>query len=105
MEKRRSPSIQRSIKEIGDKDFRVRILGTIVDKDDDKNSAILDDGTGKIVIFLPSNSNIKEGKLVRVIGKIVRREKPEMEVEIIQDMSKLNLRIYEQVNYICEKLR
>lgn len=105
---RRLPARERSIKEITSEDYRVRVLGTIVDVDETNSSALLDDGTGRAVILFADPEQFysaKEGKRVRVIGKARREEEVEIEVEIIQDMTKLDLGLYEQVRYMDEKLK
>jgi RPA family protein len=109
MEKqRRLPAVERNISEIRPEDYRVRILGTVVDRDEVTNSAMIDDGTGRIIAYFPTGEDFslaKEGRLVRVLGKIRKGENIEMDVEIIQDMEKLDIGLYEQVKYVSEKLR
>lgn len=106
--RRRLPSIERSISEITEEDFRVRILGTVVDRDDVGNSAMIDDGTGRAVAFFATPEDFaiaEEGRLVRVMGRVRKEENIQIDVEVIQDMSKLDLGLYEQVKYVSEKLR
>ena len=105
--KKRLPGKERQIAEIIREDYRVRVLGTIIDIDEANSLALLDDGTGRATILFADPDQfeaVKEGKLVRVIGKVRMEGEIEIEVEIIQDMSKLNLGLYEQVMYIEEKL-
>lgn len=104
---RRLPSKEKSIKEISEQDFRVRVLGTVVDRDEVNNSVMIDDGTGRATLLFADPEQLgiaREGKLVRVIGK-VRKDENAIEVEIIQDMSKLDIGLYEQVKYISEKIK
>ncbi|MDI6654408.1 MAG: hypothetical protein QME59_00795 [Candidatus Hydrothermarchaeota archaeon] len=104
---RRLPSKEKSIKEISEQDFRVRVLGTVIDRDEVNNSAMIDDGTGRIAALFADPEQLaiaREGKLVRVIGK-VRKDENAIEVEIIQDMGKLDTGLYEQVKYISEKMK
>lgn len=105
---RRLPARERCIKDITSEDYRVRVLGTIVDINEGNGSALLDDGTGRAMLLFADPeqfSNVKEGKRIRVIGKARREEEVEIEVEIIQDMSKLDLGLYEQVKYMEDKLK
>jgi hypothetical protein len=105
--KKRVPGKERQIAEITGEDYRVRVLGTIIDIDEANSSALLDDGTGRATILFADPDQFeaaKEGKLVRIIGKARREGEVEIEVEIIQDMRKLDLGLYEQVRYIEEKL-
>lgn len=104
---RRLPSAERAIKDISESDFRVRVLGTIVDVDEANLSAMLDDGTARAVLVFADPEQLalaKDGSLVRVIGKTKRRENLEIEVETIQDMSKLDLQLYNQAKYAVENL-
>ncbi len=104
---RRLPSREKSIREISEQDFRIRILGTVVDRDEVNSSVMIDDGTGRIVAVFADPEHLavaREGRLVRVIGK-VRKDENIIEVETIQDMGKLDLGLYEQVKYVSEKMR
>lgn len=104
---RRLPGKEKSIKEISEQDFRIRVLGTVVDKDEANSSALIDDGTGRIAALFADPEQLaaaREGRLVRVIGK-VRKDENAIEVEIIQDMSKLDTGLYEQVKYVSEKIK
>lgn len=108
MEKtRRLPSVERSIKDITEKDFRVRVTGIVVDRNDANSSIMLDDGTGRLIAFFadPDQFAMAEaGRLIRVIGRVRKEENIEIDVEILQDMSKLDSGLYEQVKYLSEKL-
>lgn len=110
MEKRRRlPAKEKNIKDISEEDFRVRILGTVVDRDEINNSAMIDDGTGRAIMLFADPDQFflaEDGKLVRVVGKVRKEEENiEIEVELIQDMGKLDLGLYEQVKYISERFR
>lgn len=106
-EKRRLPGKEKNIKDIVEEDFRVTILGTVVDLDKVSNTAMIDDGTGRVLLLFPDSAQLEPleaGKPVRVIGRVRKEENIEIEVEIIQDMSKLDLGLYEQVKYISERI-
>lgn len=109
MEKgRRLPSVERTVKEIDPADYRIRVLGVVVDRDEGNLSAMIDDGTGGVVARFADSDQFalaEDGKRVRVIGKVKAGEGPEIEVEVIQDMSLLDLGLYEQVRYIADKVR
>ncbi|MEK6977426.1 MAG: hypothetical protein AABX40_03370 [Candidatus Hydrothermarchaeota archaeon] len=109
MEKdRRLPSVERTVKEIDSADYRIRALGVVVDRDEGNLSAMIDDGTGRIVARFADPYQFalaEDGKRVRVIGKVMAGESPEIEVEIIQDMALLDPGLYEQVWYIADKVR
>ncbi len=109
MEKgRRLPSVERTVKEIDPADYRIRALGVVVDRDEGNLSAMIDDGTGRIVARFADPDQFalaEDGKRVRVIGKVMAGERTEIEVEIIQDMALLDPGLYEQVRYIADKVR
>jgi hypothetical protein len=70
-------------------------------------TALLDDGTGRAVILFPDPEQLdkaKEGMRVRVLGRARADQGVEIEVEIIQDMGRLDLELYKQVRYMEEKL-
>lgn len=104
---RRLPARERRIKDIALDDYRVRVLGTVVDTDEGGGTALLDDGTGRAVILFADPeqfSSVKEGQRVRVIGRARKDAEIEIEVEVIQDMGGLDLELYKQVRYMEEKL-
>lgn len=106
--KKRLPGRERQIAQITGEEYRVRVLGTVVDVDEGNSSALLDDGTGRATLLFADPEQfeeLKEGKLVRVIGKARKEAEVEIEVEIVQDMGKLDLGLYEQVRYIEDKLK
>lgn len=108
METTRSrPGIEKAINEIDEKDFRVRILGTVVDCDEENNSFMVDDGTGRARIFFtgPGEFPISgTGSLLRVLGKVRKDKEIEIDAEIIQDMSKLDLGLMNKTKDAIEKL-
>ncbi len=104
---KRSPALERQIKDVKADDFRVKILGLVVDRDEANNSVLIDDGTGRAVaIFSDPDSmeDVPEGKRVRIIGKAIQGNPLEIEVEVVQDMSELDMDLYEKVRNISEKL-
>ncbi len=104
---RRLPSIERKISEIKEEDVRVRIMGFIIDKDSENQIVVIDDGTGRAIVFVDEEvlKRLEEGQLVRVIGKVKKGETIEIFAEVVQDFSGLDLNLYEQVRYICEKMK
>ena len=94
MPDRRLPAFERKISEISEKDIRVRVLGTVIDKQGD--FIILDDGTGKIKISM--QNNLEANQFVRVIGKVMPLEDGlEIQGELAQDMSKLDMELVKTV--------
>lgn len=105
---RRLPAKERSISEIGNDDFRVRVLGMVVDRNEKDYSVMLDDGTGRIIIQFPDVDQFsvaEEGRLVRVFGRVAGGEPASLEAELIQDMSSLDLGVYDQWKYISDEVK
>jgi len=87
---RRFPAVERAIGDLTEKDIRIRIIGTIIDRQE--SFVIVDDSTGKIKVTLPEGSNVDGQKTVRVFGRVMPAETGlEIQGEIIQDMSGLSL--------------
>jgi len=93
------PSVDRKISEIKEDDIRVRVLGTVIDKTD--KSIAVDDGTGKITANFEESINTELKQMVRVFGRvIITAEGPELQGEVLQDMSKLDMELYKKVSEI-----
>jgi len=106
--KRRHPAVEKSVKDISGGEFRVRITGVVVDVNRDTYSAMVDDGTGRVIVqFIDPEvfGKLKEGGPVRIIGRVVPGEKPVIDAEIAQDMSGLDLGLYNRARYVAESLR
>jgi len=106
--KRRLPAVERSIKDLSGEDFRIRINGVVVDIHKDTYTAMVDDGTGRVIVqFIDPLvfGKIKEGRPVRIIGKVVPGEETMIDAEVVQDMSKLDLGLYNRARYVAESLR
>ncbi|MFX1519047.1 MAG: replication protein RepA [Promethearchaeota archaeon] len=99
--KRQAPARIRSINEITDDDFRVRVIGTVVSIA--PNERILDDGTGTINVV--TDQNLEVGAFIRVIGRIFRKDDGtfELNAEIIQDMKELDTGLYNKVRELQKK--
>jgi len=107
------PAKERLISEIEQtSDSRIAVMGTIVEKNDDSSSIIIDDGEKQIGIIVMSDfllDSLKVGKLVRVLGSLfkiegIEQKELEMRGEIIQDMTGLNFELYKKVhNFTKEK--
>ena len=99
--KRQSPARKRRVNEISDTDYRVRVIGTVVSVSSDEQ--ILDDGTGTITVR--TDQNLEMGKLIRVIGRIFRKDDGtfELNAEIIQDMNGLDIELYNKVRELQDK--
>lgn len=101
--KRRRPSVEKRIGGIAGDEYRVRVNGIVVERDEGENSAIIDDGTGRVNVFFTRREDFdlaSEEKLVRVIGKVIKDEELAIDVEIVQDMQSLDVDLYEKVRKI-----
>lgn len=106
--RKRAHSVEKEIKDIGGEDFRVRILGTVVEMNREEYEAVVDDGTGRAsVLFADPEQfkNLKEGEAVRIIGRVIPGDERVIDAEIVQGMAKLDMSLYKQVKYIEEKLK
>jgi len=97
--KRRLPSVMKDIGEIKPEDLRISVIGTIIDQQQD--SMVLDDGTGKVLIRFDSPFETEMNKMIRVLGKVVPLDDGiELHGEFIQDMSGLDLELLNRVKRI-----
>ncbi len=99
--KKRNVAIEKKISELSKEDIRVKIVGTVIEKDESNNSIVIDDGESKLRVLLDIEkfNNVDIGKLVRVIGIVVpalEGETVELKGEIIQDFSELEPELYEK---------
>ena len=94
----RAPAVPRRISEIEpEKDARVRILGRIVDKT--SSGFIINDGSAKkVVVEQDVMDMFNVDDLVRIFARVLPLEHGfELRAEIIQEMNKLNLALYQRV--------
>jgi len=97
--KRRLPSVMKDIGEIKPEDLRVSVIGTIIDQQQD--SLVLDDGTGKMLIRFDSPFEAEMSKMIRVLGKIIPLDDGiEMHGEFLQDMNGLDSELLNRVKRI-----
>lgn len=94
MKPRRAPARPRHLKDIGNQDLRVSVVGTIVSTGE---VAVLDDGEQSVTLIFDDPQDLKrlkEGQKVRVFA---RPSGDELLVEFFQDMGKLNIPLYHQI--------
>lgn len=81
-----------------ERDARVRVLGTVLEKRDD--SLVLDDGTGTVEAFVDADDlkEVKEGQRIRVFGRVLpTTDSFELQGELVQEMTDLDMDSYGQV--------
>jgi len=100
---RRAPAIPKRISDLKPEIGRVCLAGTIISKNKDIGSFILDDGANKILILTNDPKEfeqLQEGKFVRVMGKVWGQEgELEIQAEIIQDFNKIDRDLYNKIVY------
>lgn len=94
---RRMPSVERKVSGIRPEDIRIRVLGTVIDKQE--NKLVIDDGTGKIEAVFEETVNAELNKMVRVFGRVIPLEDGfELQGEIVQDMSQLDIELSRKID-------
>ena len=92
---RRFPAVKRQVVGINETDVRVSVIGTIIDKQDD--FIIVDDGTGRVKISA-KDLPFGQTQMIRVFGRVMPTpDGIELQGEIFQDMSKLDLVLFKKL--------
>lgn len=101
---KKDPAVPKKVEAIKpEKDVRVRLLGTVIGKEDD--SILLDDGSGSVEIFLDEEDlkRIEEKNKIRVLGRVLPTpESFEIQGELVQEMDDLDFDLY---NKAMERLK
>ncbi len=93
MSDRRLAAVEKSISDIQPTDVRVALTGTIVASGN--NRALLDDGTGQIMI----TADVEVGQIVRVVGRVIPSEAGiELSTEFVQPLPGLDLEFFKKVS-------
>ncbi len=100
--RRRAPAVPKSIDEIDPRnDIRVRIVGTVLDKEDD--SVDLDDGSGTVEVFLEEDTleELDEGDRIRVLGRVLPTpDSFEIQGEIVQNFEDIGPELHDRVKKV-----
>ena len=99
---KRAPAISTKIADLpNNQGGRVSVVGTVVSKNADISSFIIDDGETSVLVLANSPydfDKVKEGQLVRVLGKVWGEGKEvEIQADIIQDFTSVDKELYEEV--------
>jgi uncharacterized protein YdeI (BOF family) len=95
--RRRMPSVERRISEIRPGDMRVRLVGTVVDRQE--NRIVLDDGSGRVNVSFGFSPQANPKQFVRVFGRVIETGNGlEVDGEIVQNMEKLDKDLYKKIN-------
>ena len=97
---RRFPALQKQVSKINETDVRISIIGTIIDKQND--FIMVDDSTGRIKISF-QDIKFDLNQMVRVFGRVIPTPSGcELQGEVIQDMSKLDLSLFKKIQNLSE---
>lgn len=101
-QQRRAPARPKNIEDIEPQnDIRVRIIGTVLSKDQD--AVTIDDGSSSVEAFLDEESleDIEENDRVRVFGRVLPTpDSFEIQGEIVQSLEGLDPELYDRVKKV-----
>ena len=95
---RRFPAVPRKIADINpEKDIRVRILGTVIDKQ--AGIVVIDDGSSKAEIIVEEGlDKINTSDTVRVFCRVLPLETGyELRAEIVQNLNGMDMDLYNKI--------
>jgi hypothetical protein len=100
---RRAPALICKISQLSADLGRVCVLGTVVQKNSEIGSIVIDDGESSVLVLLNNPADIekiKEGTTVRVFAKVWGSEDEiELQAEIVQDFSRVDRELYNKVMF------
>lgn len=100
--RRRAAAVPKDIEDINpQEDIRVRILGTVLSKNEE--SVNLDDGTGTTEVFLEDNTleDLEENQRIRVLGRVLPTpESFEIQGEVVQDFDNVDSELLNRVKKV-----
>jgi hypothetical protein len=100
---RRAPAVPVKISDLKSDMGRVCVLGTVVSRNADIGSLIIDDGQSSVLILLSETQQLeklKEGQTVRAIGRVWGSENEiEIQAELVQDFSGIDRELYKKVMF------
>ncbi len=103
---RRNPSVEVQIADVKNTKGRIAVIGTVVNKNNELFSFILDDGKAQVLVLtnnIDEFEQLEEGKLARVLGKTVGEgEETEILADVVQDFSGFDLELYRKSLQNCQ---
>ncbi len=100
---RRAPAVPVKISDLRGDMGRVCVLGTIVSKNSDIGSLIIDDGQASVLVLLSEMQDLeklKEGQTVRAIGRVWGTgDEIEIQAELVQNFDKIDRELYNKVMF------
>lgn len=105
--KKRLPAKEKLISEIAQNDIRVRVLGTVIDRSE--GSVVVDDGSGRLEIFLDGQPFESDAMSLGKMARIVTRVLPitggfEARAECVQNMSGFDVELYRRAKDIAKNI-
>lgn len=95
---RRLPYSNIKVSKLKEMQGRIAVLGTVVSKDKENFSFLLDDGEAQVLVItndIASFEKVEDGKLIRVMGKTMGSgDEVEILAEVLQDFSKIDKERY-----------
>lgn len=103
---RRNPSVEVQIADVKNTKGRIAVIGTVVNKNNELFSFILDDGKAQVLVLtnnIDEFEQLEEGKLARVLGKTVGEgEETEILADVVQDFLGFDLELYRKSLQNCQ---
>jgi hypothetical protein len=100
---RRAPAVPVKISDLKSDMGRVCVLGTVVSRNADIGSLIIDDGQASVLILLSETQQLeklKEGQTVRAIGRVWGSENEiEIQAELVQNFDGIDRELYNKVMF------
>ena len=88
--------MERAVGNIKQDDIRIKVIGTVLDIQD--NRVVLDDGTGKIDAVFDSPPEVEANQLVCVFGRVISLENGfELQGEFLQKLEGLDMELRKKV--------
>ncbi|WEL19338.1 OB-fold nucleic acid binding domain-containing protein [Candidatus Nanohalococcus occultus] len=101
-QQRRAPAVPKDVTEIDPRDdIRVRVVGTIISKDED--SITVDDSTGTVEVFMQEElmEDLEENQRVRVLGRVLPTpDSFEIQAETVQDFEGVDEELRDRVKKV-----
>jgi len=89
-----------------DIDLKVKLTGIVVDKKGD--TIVLDDGSGKVSVFIDSPDFMEKvsiNQMIRVFGSTLPTDTGfEVKADFIQDLTNLNINLYKKVEELYKEM-
>jgi hypothetical protein len=101
---RRQPARELKVSELSQEDGLAALTGRL--KELKEKEAVLEDESGQVKLSFPEEKaeNLKEGGLVRVIGRrLLNDNETRFNVEAVHDMAGLDLALYQKVKALEQK--